>query len=94
MLAFYPRFAFETLRAHFWMGYWLVRMAVIRRRINHGLDRKAYADLALQGEAADELDELTLFTGTRGGSQAVVKKRAEDAARNVAKARHAGNLPA
>jgi hypothetical protein len=94
MLAFYPRYAFETLRAHFWMGYWLVRMAIVRRRINRDLDRKAYADLALQEGAADELDELTLFTGTRGGSQAVVKKRAEDAARGVARARHAGNLPA
>lgn len=94
MLAFYPRFAFETLRAHFWMAYWLIRMDAMRRRINRDPNRKAYNDLALQEGIADDLDELTLFTATRGGTQAVVKKRAEDTARGLARARQASNLPA
>ena len=85
MLAFYPRFAFETLRGHFWMGYWLLRMAIVRRRINRDPQRKSYFDLALQTGTEGEMDELTLFT-TRGGQQAVVKRRSEDAARDLAKA--------
>ncbi len=85
MLAFYPRFAFETLRGHFWMGYWLLRMAIVRSRINRDPERKSYFDLALQTGTEEEMDELTLFT-TRGGQQAVVKRRSEDAARDLAKA--------
>ncbi|MGO9809053.1 MAG: B12-binding domain-containing radical SAM protein [Rhodomicrobium sp.] len=92
MLAFYPRFAFQTLRAHFWMGYWLVRMAAVRRRINHDPQRKAYFDLALQNDAGKEMDELSLFNATRGGTQAVVKRRLEDAARDHVKAAHAIKL--
>src|SRR5208337_399391 len=92
MLAFYPRFGFETLRAHFWMAYWLIRMAKVRRRINHDPNRKAYFDLALQEGKAEEMDELTLFKTTRGGVQAVVKRRAEDAARDHAKAKRAAGI--
>ena len=25
-LVFYPRFAWETVRSHFWMGYWILKM--------------------------------------------------------------------
>ncbi len=92
MLAFYPRFAFETLRAHFWMGYWLLRMAAARRRINRDPQRKAYFDLALQHDAGDEMDELSLFNATRGGAQAAVKRRSEDAARDRVKAGQAIKL--
>ncbi len=94
MLAFYSRYAFDTVRAHFWMAYWLIRMDAMRRRVNRGVNKNAHPDLALQEGIAGELDELTLFTATRGGSQAVVKKRAEDAARGFAKARLAGKSPA
>jgi len=93
MLAFYARFGFETLRAHFWMGYWLLRMAAVRRRINRDCNRRAYTDLALQTGTADQIDNLGLFK-TRGGVQAVAKRRSEDTARDQAKARRAagGNL--
>ena len=92
MLAFYPRYAFETLRAHFWMGYWLIRMARVRRRINHDPHRKAYFDLALQNDVIDEMDELSLFKITRGGTEAVVKRRSEDAAREQVKVRRTVKL--
>ncbi|MGO8955555.1 MAG: B12-binding domain-containing radical SAM protein [Rhodomicrobium sp.] len=92
MLAFYPRFGFEILRAHFWMAYWLIRMARVRRRINHDPNRKAYFDLALQEGKAEEMNELTLFQATRGGVQAVAKRRAEDAARDHARAGRAAGI--
>jgi hypothetical protein len=86
VLAFYPRYFWETLRAHFWMAYWLLRMDVMRRRVNRDSRRMAYSDLALKTGTADELDTLALFKTTRGGHQAVVKKRSQDAARDKAKA--------
>jgi hypothetical protein len=81
MLAFYPRFAWQTLRSHFWMGYWLLRMEVIRQRIKLDPKHKDYADLALQTDVLDEFDNLEMFQATRGGAAAVYKKRGEDAAR-------------
>ena len=81
MLAFYPRFIWETGRAHFWMGYWLVRMSAKRWRINRDPKRKSYCDLALRADVADDFDNLEIFQTTRGGVSTVVKKRAEDAAR-------------
>jgi hypothetical protein len=92
MLVFYPRFAFATLRAHFWMGYWLARLALVRRRINRDPDRKAYTDLALETGTADQLDNLALFNTTRGGHQAVIKRRSEDLARAQAKAKGAAGV--
>jgi hypothetical protein len=86
MFAFYPRFFWETLRGHFWMAYWLLRMDAMRRRVNRDSKRTAYSDLALEAGTADQLDNLALFTTTRGGHQAVAKRRSEDAARDQAKA--------
>jgi hypothetical protein len=91
MLAFYPRYLFEILRAHFGIAYWVLRMGIKRRRIKGDPLRKEYRDLALQEDMTDELDELTLFQNTRGGRQAVVKKRANDAAREQAQAARAVN---
>jgi hypothetical protein len=84
MLAFYPRFAWQTLRSHFWMGYWLLRMEAMRQRIKR--ERKRYADLALQTDVPDEFDNLEMFQVTRGGAAAVDKKRGQDAARAAVKA--------
>jgi hypothetical protein len=89
MLAFYPHFFWETLRAHFWMAYWLLWMNAMRRRVNRDGWRSAYTDLALETGAADELDTLALFKTTRGGHQAVVKRRSEGAARDKAKVNRA-----
>jgi hypothetical protein len=86
MLRFYPRFAFETVRAHFWMGYWLLRMDAMRRGVNRDSKRTAYSDLALETGSVDQHDTLALFKATRGGDQAVAKMRATNAARERIKA--------
>jgi hypothetical protein len=91
MLSFYPRFALETIRAHFWMAYWLLRMDAMRRRINRDPKRKEYHDLALDTGDAGEMDNLALFKTTRGGEAAVIKKRTQDAARDATKARVAAS---
>ncbi len=65
MLAFYPRFAFDTVRAHFWMAYWLARMAIMRWRVNRDTNRMAYSDLALETVTAERNDNLELFEITR-----------------------------
>ena len=80
-LVFYPRYAWETVRSHFWMGYWLLRMNRARWRIKADAKRKAYTDLALSTQGEGEFDELSLFTETRGGQGAVAKKRQQVAAR-------------
>jgi hypothetical protein len=85
MLAFYPRYAWEILRSHFWMAYWIIRMDRVRRRIKADPKRKDYFDLALQSGVMDELDELALFQKTRGGQAAVAKRRSQDAARDAAR---------
>ena len=82
---FYPRYAWETVRSHFWMAYWILRMNRVRRRIKADQGRKQYTDLALAGQEG-ELDALSLFTETRGGLGAVAKKRQETAARTAVRA--------
>jgi hypothetical protein len=84
-LTFYPRYAWETVRSHFWMAYWILRMNQVRRRIKADQARKQYTDLALAGQDG-ELDALSLFTETRGGLGAVAKKRQETAARTAVRA--------
>ena len=46
-LVFYPRFAWETVRSHFWMGYWILKMNRVRWRIKADAERKQYTDLSL-----------------------------------------------
>jgi hypothetical protein len=67
MLVFYPRFAWDTVRSHFWMGYWILRMNRVRRRIHADVARRQYTDLALStASGKQEFDTLSLFTETRG----------------------------
>ncbi|KAI93635.1 radical SAM protein [Rhodomicrobium udaipurense JA643] len=88
-LSFYPRYFFETVRKHVLMGYWIARMDRWRQQIMRDPNRKAYFDLALQADVPDELDNLDMFQTTRGGTEAVTKRRGEDAAREAIKARAA-----
>ena len=82
MLTFYPRFAWETIRSHFWMAYWIFRLNRVRRRIYADVTRRQYTDLALStAQDQQEFDVLSLFTKTRGGQGAVAKMRRETAAR-------------
>ena len=68
---------------HFWMGYWLVRMGVVRQRIRYDKQVHAYTDLSLTPPQGDEYMDLALFGTTRGGQAAVAKRLKEDAARNA-----------
>ena len=82
MLTFYPRFAWETIRSHFWMAYWIIRLNRVRRRIYADGTRRQYTDLALStAQDKQEFDALSLFTHTRGGQGAVAKMRRKTAAR-------------
>jgi hypothetical protein len=84
-LVFYPRYAWETVRSHFWMGYWILKMNNVRRRIKADPARKQYSDISLSTQDA-EFDALSLFTETRGGQSAVAKKRQEAVARAAVRA--------
>jgi hypothetical protein len=92
MLAFYPRLAFDAVRAHFWMAYWLLRMEIMRRRVNRDAKQTAYSDLALETGTAEQQDNLALFETTRGGRQAIAKRRSEDAAREKTRAARQARL--
>ena len=85
-LVFYPRFAWETVRSHFWMGYWILKMNRVRWRIKADTKRKQYTDLSLSTQNEGEFDALSLFTETRGGQGAVAKKRQQAAARAAVRA--------
>jgi len=67
------------------MGYWILKMDRVRRRIKGDAGRRQYTDLALSGQEG-EYDALSLFTETRGGAGAVAKKRQEAAARAAVRA--------
>ena len=82
-LTFYPRYVFEIVHNHFWMGYWLVRMSVVRQRIRYDKQVHHYTDLSLTPPQGDEYADLALFGATRGGQAAVAKRLKEDAARDA-----------
>ena len=64
------------------MGYWILRMNSVRRRIHADVARRQYTDLVLStASGKQEFDTLSLFTETRGGQGAVAKVRRESAAR-------------
>jgi hypothetical protein len=49
---FYPRYACETVRSHFWMGYWILKMNRIRWRIKADAAREQYCDVSLSTREA------------------------------------------
>jgi hypothetical protein len=83
MLRFYPRYLFDIVHNHFWMGYWLLRMGIVRQRIRYDKSVQYYTDLSLTAPQDDEYDDLALFGVTRGGQAAVAKRLKEDAARGA-----------
>jgi len=85
-LVFYPRYLGKLIYDHFWMGYWLARMGIVRQRIKADPAAKHYTDLALTAPEREEFADLALFGATRGGDQAVAKRRKEDAARAALRA--------
>jgi hypothetical protein len=77
---FYARFAWQTLRSHFWMVYWLGRLELMRWMILRGQRRVPYRDLALRDEGGEPLESLALFRETRGG-EAAARRREQRLAR-------------
>ena len=80
-LAFYPRYAAETVGKL--RGYWgIYREArAIFRDVMRAPDRSTYSDLSLTAPSEDEFDALDLYRATNGGEAAVARKRREDALR-------------
>lgn len=65
---FRERYLFEIVHNHFWMGYWLARMGLVRRRIRHDKCVHDYTDLSLTPPQGDEYADLALLGTTRGTS--------------------------
>jgi hypothetical protein len=83
-LVFYPRYAAE-IAAKSWR-YWRVYRGA-KARLDAALaapDRWAYSDLAIAPPQADEFDSLDLYNRTSGGSEALARKRRDDALREKA----------
>ena len=80
-LVFYPRYAGETV-VKAWR-YWKVwrEARVMLKEVLAAPDRATYADLAITPPKAEEYDTLDLYHATRGGEEAVAKKRRTDAVR-------------
>ena len=82
-LIFYPRYLGE-IAGKAWR-YWSVyrRYTKILKQCLEAPDRWTYSDLAIAPPGEEELDTLELFRATRGGDEAVAKKRKEDDARTA-----------
>jgi hypothetical protein len=80
-LVFYPRLLLELVRkAH---GYWAIyrRIHAIRREVAKAPDRYSYSDLAITPLRENELESLDLFHATRGGEDALARRRRDDTIR-------------
>ena len=79
---FYPRYWFGTLRklrGH-WSVYRLLRH--IKKEVESAPDRWSYSDLAIAPLRDNESDSLDLFHVTRGGEDALARRRRNDAIRS------------
>jgi hypothetical protein len=80
-LAFYPRYAGETaVKAWRYWKVWREARAMLKE-VPVAPDRATYADLAITPPEAEEYDTLDLYHATRGGEEALAKKRRTDALR-------------
>ncbi len=78
-LAFWPRFAWETLSKHVSLAGTIIGLTISAFLISRDAKSKSYTDQALTPVADDEEETLSLFTKTAGGAAAVshVRKVAE-----------------
>ena len=80
-LVFYPRLLKElVVKAK---GYWSIyrRLTAIKRAVASAPDRYSYSDLAIAPLRENEIESLDLFHATRGGEDALARKRRDDAIR-------------
>ena len=78
---FYPRYLKEiVVKAR---GYWSVyrRFNAIKREVAAAPDRWRYSDIAIAPLRENELESLDLFHVTRGGEDALARRRRDDAIR-------------
>lgn len=78
---FYPRYLNEiAVKAR---GYWSVyrRFKAIKREVATAPDRWSYSDIAIAPLRENELESLDLFHVTRGGEDALARRRRDDAIR-------------
>ena len=78
---FYPRYLKEiVVKAR---GYWSVyrRFNAIKREVATAPDRWSYSDIAITPLRENELESLDLFHVTRGGEDALARRRRDDAIR-------------
>jgi Radical SAM superfamily len=78
-LVFYPKYAASIVSKHAQFAYWIVKMGIIRKRIKRDPEAANYMDVSLTPPSKDEVDELSMFTQTRGGKSAVAKMRHDKA---------------
>jgi hypothetical protein len=79
---FYPRLAAETLRKarQYWKAYRSSKKML--DEVMADPDRWTYTDLAIAPPASDEFDALDMYHATRGGEDALARKRRDDAIRS------------
>jgi len=73
-------------------AYWSVyrRFNAIRREVAAAPDRWSYSDVAIAPLRENELESLDLFHGTRGGEDALARRRRDDAIRATG---HVSDMP-
>ncbi len=77
-LVFYPRYVWEMVTKHLHYVRILARLYPIYRGIKKAPDRYSYSDMALADASEAEFDDLSMFTETRGGENAVAARRRHD----------------
>lgn len=78
ILAFYPKYWFETVWKHLQLASMIVKIGRLRKRVKADPNRKAYMDLALTPVNDEEMDALEMF-GISAGAKASVGRARRDA---------------
>ena len=75
---FYPRYVWQSLRklAGYWSTYRMITR--IRNEVAKAPDRWTYMDQAIAPLQENELESLDLYHATRGGEDALARKRRDD----------------
>lgn len=80
-LIFYPRYWFETARKLHHLRKALENFKALEREIATAPDRYEFSDLATTAPNDTEFETLSLYHATRGGEEALARKRRGDAIR-------------
>jgi len=86
-LVFYPSYALETISKLVKYIAAFRRAARLYREVMNDPDRLTYSDLATTPPQTDELETLSLYKDTTGGSEAVNRKHAADRLREKVKSK-------